>query len=144
MFSLAYVLFFTKAGGTNTNTSQQTTDSNSAVESEPASTSTENTGVFKDYSQETLASAEGDVYLFFHAPWCPQCRAIETDIEKQGVPKGVTILKVDYDTNQDLRKKYGVTLQTTFVKLDSNGNKISNYVAYNEPTFSAVKRDFIN
>lgn len=101
------------------------------------------TGKYADYSETELASAQGQRVLFFHAPWCPQCRSIEKGILKDGVPGGFSILKVDYDTNQDLREKYGVTLQTTFVKIDEQGNEIEKFVAYDEPTFEAVKRDFL-
>lgn len=68
---------------------------------------------------------------------------IEEDIKSQGVPDGVTILKVDYDTNQPLRQKYGVTLQTTFVEVDADGNELEKFVAYNEPTFDSVKANLI-
>lgn len=64
---------------------------------------------------------------------------IEGDIKSQGVPDNVTVLKIDYDSNQELRKKYGVSLQTTFVKVDSTGNELKKYVAYNEPNFTSVK-----
>ena len=85
-----------------------------------------------------IASAEGRVLLFFHAPWCPQCRSIEADIVAQGVPDGVTIIKVDYDSHQDLRQQYGVTLQTTFVEVDSAGEALQSYVAYDDPHLEAV------
>lgn len=100
-------------------------------------------GSYVEYSEAALAEAEGQKVLFFHAPWCPQCRSIEAGILEQGVPEGYTVIKVDYDTNQELRQKYGVTLQTTFVKIDDNGNETDKYVAYDEPTFDAVKREFL-
>lgn len=100
-------------------------------------------GVYTNYSEAVLANATGKRVLFFHAPWCPQCRSIESGIKTQGIPDGYTVIKVDYDSNQDLRKKYGVTLQTTFVSLDENAESTGKYVAYDEPTFDAVKRDFI-
>lgn len=100
-------------------------------------------GTYTDYSEQALDNAEGQAVLFFHAPWCPQCRAIEDDIQQLGVPAGYTILKVDYDTRQDLRQKYGVRLQTTFVKVAPNGDKISDFVAYNEPTLAALSRDYL-
>lgn len=100
-------------------------------------------GLYVDYSEQALSEVTGQRVLFFHAPWCPQCRAIEEDIEQQGVPAGYTILKVDYDSNQELRQKYGVRLQTTFVAVDEEGQKLSDYVAYNEPTLEAVQRDFL-
>lgn len=95
-------------------------------------------GVYVDYSDAALAAAEGTAVLFFHAPWCPQCRALEADIVASGVPDGVTILKVDYDSRQDLRQRYEVTLQTTLVVLDEQGVKTALYVAYDEPNVAAV------
>ena len=112
--------------------------------SEVAQDAVEQPGVYEDYQEGLVASTDGVKILFFHAPWCPQCRMIESDIQKQGVPSGVTVLKVDYDSNQALRQKYGVTLQTTFVEIDNNGTEIDKYVAYNEPTFDSVKANLIN
>lgn len=100
-------------------------------------------GQYVDYRPDILKEATGQRVLFFHAPWCPQCRSVEKGIKEEGVPDGLTIIKVDYDSNQELRKKYGVTLQSTFVKVDGQGNGIANYVAYDEPTFAAVKRNFL-
>jgi len=103
----------------------------------------EQPGTYVTYSEAAVQNTAGTKLLFFHAPWCPQCRAMEASIENDGVPSGVTVFKVDYDTHQDLRQKYGVTLQTTFVKIDDNGDKIASYVAYEEPQFSAVKRELL-
>ncbi|HQI66890.1 MAG TPA: thioredoxin family protein, partial [Rhodoglobus sp.] len=95
-------------------------------------------GVYVDYSPTAIADAEGRALLFFHAPWCPQCRSVEADILSEGVPAGVTIIKVDYDSHQDLRQQYGVTLQTTFVEVDSSGAGLQTYVAYDDPHLQAV------
>ncbi|MAP64727.1 MAG: thiol reductase thioredoxin [Microbacterium sp.] len=65
-------------------------------------------GAYVEYSENALAAAEGTRVLFFHATWCLQCRALDEDIVAEGVPDGVTVLKVDYDTHQDLRQKYDV------------------------------------
>lgn len=96
-------------------------------------------GAYVDYSSSAIANASGTKVLFFHAPWCPQCRALEADIKKQGVPAGVTVIKVDYDTNQALRQKYGVTLQTTLVRVDDQGNLVKKLVAYDDPSIDSVK-----
>lgn len=109
-----------------------------------AQSAAEQPGVFKEYQEGLVASTDGVTLLFFHAPWCPQCRMIEADIEKQGVPNGVTILKVDYDSNQALRQKYNVTLQTTFVEIDQDGKEIEKFVAYNEPNFDSVKSNLLD
>lgn len=100
-------------------------------------------GEYRNYSEEAVLATTGTKLLFFHAPWCPQCRSIETSIEQDGLPEGVTVFKVDYDSNQDLRQKYGVTIQTTFVLVDDSGNKIDSYVAYQEPTFASVERELL-
>lgn len=121
-----------------TPTPTATTDTN--AEAKP---NTSTTGIYADYSDTAIANASGERVLFFHAPWCSQCRSIESGIKDQGVPAGLTVIKVDYDGNQALRKKYGVTLQTTFVKVTNSGEFIDKYVAYDEPTFDAVKRNFL-
>lgn len=95
-------------------------------------------GAYIDYSDAALAAAEGTRVLFFHAPWCPQCRSLEADILSSGVPDGITVVKVDYDSQQDLRQQYGVTLQTTVVALDDAGGATSTFVAYDEPTLGAA------
>lgn len=108
-----------------------------------ATTETSEPGVYRDYAEDALLNAKGTKLLFFYAPWCPQCRAMETSIENDGIPNGVTVFKVDYDSNQKLRQKYGVTIQTTFVKVDDAGNKTASYVAYEEPVFSSVERELL-
>lgn len=90
-------------------------------------------GVYKDYSEEAVADTSYDAtILFFHASWCPECRAFEQAIQDEGVPDGVQILKTDYDTEQDLRERYGVNHQSWFVKVDSGGDKVSDWLGYGE------------
>ncbi len=100
-------------------------------------------GKYVDYSQNVIATTAGTKLLFFHAPWCPQCRALEADIKSKDIPTGVTIIKVDYDSNQQLRKKYGVTIQTTVVRVNDNGELIAKYVAYDEPTLASVTANLL-
>ena len=107
-------------------------------------TATPRPGVYLEYSKDTVLATKGVKLLFFHAPWCPQCRSLEESIKADGVPEGVTIFKVDYDSNQKLRQQYGVTIQTTFVKIDDAGNKIASYVAYEEPQIRSVTRELLH
>jgi len=89
-----------------------------------------NVGSYEAYSFEKIARAEtGDVVLFFHASWCPSCRSLNSDIEKNisSIPKGVSILKVDYDKETELKKKYSVTSQHTLVQVDKDGNIINKW-----------------
>ena len=95
-------------------------------------------GAYVEYSESALAAAEGTRVLFFHATWCPQCRALDDDIVAQGVPDGVTVLKVDYDTQQDLRQRYDVRQQTTVVALDDSGAATASFVPYDDPTLETA------
>jgi thiol-disulfide isomerase/thioredoxin len=80
-----------------------------------------------DYEQDAAAYADTKVVYFFHAPWCPSCRATEAAIDADGVPEGLTLVKVDYDTNTELRQKYGITYQHTFVQVDENGAELATW-----------------
>lgn len=87
-------------------------------------------GTYEAYSPDKLARAEsGDVVLFFHASWCPSCRGLNSDIEANAsaIPEGVSILKVDYDKEAELKKKYGVTYQHTLVQVDKDGTMIKKW-----------------
>ncbi len=114
------------------------TQSEVATEQPSGEASTSVAGTYVEYSDTAIADAQGTRLLFFHAPWCPQCRSIDSDIAADGVPNDVTIIKVDYDSNQTLRQQYGVTLQTTFVEVDAAGNALQSFVAYDTPSLSAV------
>ncbi len=87
-------------------------------------------GRYEPYDESKLAFADsGAVVLFFKAEWCPSCRVLEKDIlsKKDQIPEDLTILTLDYDTELELRKKYGVTTQHTFVQVDSAGNMIKKW-----------------
>lgn len=100
-------------------------------------------GEYTDYSAEKVADAKGRRILFFHAPWCPQCRQLDASIRSGTIPEYTTIFKVDYDSNQKLRQQYGVTIQTTLVLLDENGKELKKYVAYEQPDLQAVVENLL-
>jgi thiol-disulfide isomerase/thioredoxin len=68
----------------------------------------------------TALAAKKNVILFFHATWCPTCKAADATFKKETPPANTVVFKVDYDTNKDLRSKYGVTYQHTFVSLNAD------------------------
>jgi thiol-disulfide isomerase/thioredoxin len=80
---------------------------------------------WSEYEGDQKAYADGDVVLFFHAPWCHECRGTEESIAADGVPDGLTVVKVDFDSRTDLRQRYGVTVQHTFVQVDPSGEKVA-------------------
>ncbi|MFE7225128.1 thioredoxin family protein [Nocardioides sp. NPDC057577] len=90
-------------------------------------------GRYVDYSETAVAEeCYTDTILFFHASWCPECRAFEKAIESGTVPKKAQILKVDYDSDTDLRKKYEVTIQSTFVRVDATGERVKLWSGYGQ------------
>ena len=80
-----------------------------------------------EYTEQAASRAGTKVVYFFHAPWCPTCRATEKAIARDGIPAGLTLVKVDYDSEDDLRKQYGVTTQHTFVQVDPSGAEIAKW-----------------
>jgi thiol-disulfide isomerase/thioredoxin len=96
-------------------------------------------GTYETYSPEKLSLAKvGKVVLFFKASWCPTCKAVDSDILARltTIPSATHILIVDYDASKDLRKKYGVTYQHTFVQVDATGTMIKKWSG--SPTLASL------
>lgn len=124
--------------------SPQSSTSESTTTSQAASTSSSTQpGKYVDYTEDIIASTKGTKILFFHAPWCPQCKALDSSIRSGKIPDGVTIIKVDYDSSQKLKQKYGVTVQTTLVSVDDAGNLIKKYVTYSTPSLEALIKNVL-
>ncbi len=88
---------------------------------------------YKDYDDVLLSTLIGSrILLFFHADWCPTCQNFEKQILKTTLPKDVVILKVDYDTVTELKQKYSILSQSTFVQVDSNGNMYKRWLGKSE------------
>lgn len=97
-------------------------------------------GTYETYSMSkiAMASATHDVVLFFRASWCPTCVALDKDIKAnlKAIPESLTILDVNYDNSSELKKKYGVTYQHTFVQVDAQGNLIKKWSG--SPTLASL------
>ncbi|MCA9327977.1 thioredoxin family protein [Candidatus Saccharibacteria bacterium] len=83
------------------------------------------------YNADPSKYADSTKVYFFHAPWCPSCKAMDDAINADAskIPTGVTLIKTDFDSQTSLRQKYGVTLQHTFVQVDNDGNKVAKWSA---------------
>lgn len=80
---------------------------------------------YADYRAGLIGNGQSSV-LFFHASWCPICKRAEASLQDLygSTPPALTTYKVDYDSNVELRQRYGVTYQHTFVLIDGEGNAI--------------------
>ncbi len=88
--------------------------------------------VFTTYSNEALEEAlEADkrVLLFFSASWCPTCSGAKRDLAKNftQLPNDLLILEIDYDTAKELKIKYNVVIQHTFVQIDKEQNLVTTW-----------------
>ncbi|PIR44524.1 MAG: hypothetical protein COV10_04330 [Candidatus Vogelbacteria bacterium CG10_big_fil_rev_8_21_14_0_10_51_16] len=95
----------------------------------PSATATA-AGTYEPYDASKIArAANGKVVIFFHASWCPTCRALDSDLKANldKIPANMSILNVDYDTATALKQKYGVTSQSTHVQVDAQGNLITKW-----------------
>ena len=65
------------------------------------------------------AQAAGDpIVIAIHASWCPTCAAqkpILQQIAADDAGKNLHIFVVDYDTQKDVVRKFGATMQSTLV-----------------------------
>lgn len=85
---------------------------------------------YVDYSSEAFAEAnESKRVYFFHASWCPTCKVANEEFSSNGdsIPEDIVLFKTDYDSSSELKKRYAVTYQHTFVQVDENGNEITKW-----------------
>jgi thiol-disulfide isomerase/thioredoxin len=84
-------------------------------------------GAYVPYSEVRFRdAADKKRVYFFHAGWCPTCRsankAFEDNLDR--IPADVVVFKTDYDTSGELKQRYAVTYQHTFVLVDQEGNQV--------------------
>lgn len=97
-------------------------------ESDEAASATDGAWIdYAAYSEDPTAYADSDVVLFFYASWCPDCQETEASLDADGVPEGLTVVQVDFDSETELRQEYGVTVQHTFVHVDDEGAELKKW-----------------
>lgn len=92
----------------------------------------EQTGSYIDYAAYESRKGmydSGTVVLFFNASWCPNCRETVGNLEgmPEDIPADLTVVSVDYDASEELKQRYGVTTQHTFVQIDAAGNELAKW-----------------
>jgi thioredoxin 1 len=80
--------------------------------------------IFTTLDAAQALAAKHPTVLFFSADWCPYCQADLRDINANGDRLGdVAIVVADYDKAAELKAKYRVTVQNTYVQIDANGKQ---------------------
>lgn len=83
-----------------------------------------------DYSDTSFNQATNmkRVY-FFYAKWCPSCMSADDEFIQNAdkIPSDVILFKTNYDTEKELKTKYGITYQHTFVYVDSFGKAVKKW-----------------
>lgn len=102
-------------------------DDTEAAEDETAPTTAGSYVDLATYQADPTAYEDSRVVLFFHADWCPSCRATDAALVEEGVPDGLTVVQVDFDTETALRQEHGVVQQHTFVHVDDEGTALSTW-----------------
>lgn len=101
------------------------------INSEPSAETSDLSGEYVPYDSAyvTQAAKNGKAVLFFHASSCPTCREVDKDLQENAsqIPLNLTIFKTDYDTEQELKQRYEVTYQHTFVQVDEHGNEVAKW-----------------
>jgi thioredoxin 1 len=85
------------------------------------------------FSQSAFSAAANSgrpVLIEFHADWCPTCRAQEKVVSAlvgQADYKNVLVLRVLFDSQKDLLKRFRVRQQSTLI-LFKNGSEVGRAV----------------
>jgi|SRR3989344_724575 len=116
----------------DSNSTPPVNNSNQSQNNPPAEDTMPVPGVYIDYSADALATAQAEgkkPVLFFWAAWCPFCKAAneEFNANSSRIPSNVVLLKTNYDTETQLKTRYGITYQHTFVQVDANGNQVTKW-----------------
>ncbi|MBI2617594.1 thioredoxin family protein [Candidatus Gottesmanbacteria bacterium] len=91
---------------------------------------------YLDYSDTNKVHSQkfGKTVLFFAATtWCQTCSELDKEIRQRigEIPADLTILKVDYDNDSEMKSNYRVTQQHTLIVLDKKGNEIKRWIGGN-------------
>lgn len=82
------------------------------------------------YSASTFDTAKDKKrILYFHADWCSVCKPLDKELSEKSdqIPPDVVVLKANYDRETELKKKYAITYQHTFVFVDDEGGEIDRW-----------------
>lgn len=82
--------------------------------------------MYTDYAQDLIGKTEKTV-LFFHALGNPASTLSDSLVYWGDIPENVTVLKVNYDGSEELKKKYEIADSNTFVQVDKSGKLLKKW-----------------
>lgn len=130
----------TSMTNTKTNTNAKTTSEVIAKDlAEPVTNY--QAGAIQTFDQQKFDAAVADgetVFLDFYATWCPTCRVNEPIVNSAfDGSHDVVGFRVDYDNETELKKKYSVISQSTYLVL-KDGNEVDRYLGSLTPSRMAI------
>lgn len=126
IIALASLVLLASCGNTATPSSSESTGTSSSGDTQQVAQDITTQEQLIAYSEDLIWKTDNTV-LFFHADWCGSCRTIEANLLESGLPDDLSVLKIDFDNADALRKQYGVTEKHTFVQVDAEGNTIKKW-----------------
>jgi thioredoxin 1 len=91
-----------------------------------------------DYSPAAFEAALNSgkpVLVWIHASWCPVCKAQEptlAKIEADPQYKDLTVVRVDFDSQKEVVKRFGASVQSTLIAFRA-GKEVGRSVGETEP-----------
>ena len=92
-------------------------------------------GAYIDFSNEAFVGSAGTKrILFFYSDQIPKSVTLGQEITllSDQIPENVTILRVNYDSESELKTKYNTTTPNVLIQVDTDGKEISRW---NDPNF---------
>lgn len=84
---------------------------------------------YLNYDEKLIKDFDWRIILEFYANWCSTCKSFDKSLEDYDLPEDILILKVDFDNSEELRKKYSVLTQSTFVEINNNWDILNRFIA---------------
>ncbi len=97
---------------------------------------------FQAYTSESRAALSGQKnILFFYADWCGTCRKWQKNIltNIDTLPEGTRILRANYDTDLELKKEFGIKMQSVAAFINEDGSLFKTHA---DPSLEMVKEFF--
>ena len=127
LYFLPFIILSLGLIGAGCNLSQENTN---RVKTSAPQTTTNN---YVQYSQSAYDQAQKDerpLFLFFYADWCTTCRAQNPGVVKmfEETDSNVQGFRVNYDTEDELKKEFGIFIQHTMILLDGKGVEVERWI----------------